>query len=108
MECALNEWTVSAGLLGCCCPCCLVNQIVDRLEENCCYGASAMGAMRTKLRLIIGIRVSLFLSQGHPLLESGPFISRMRGVRNANHCYNGDISECNNLEWEHPIKIASE
>ena len=59
--CALHEWIPSAGLLGCCCPCCVASEIVNRLEENCC-GCAGMANMRTKLRLLTGIRVSHFLS----------------------------------------------
>ncbi len=44
-------------MVGYCFPWCLVDHILDRLEENTCL-CSAMAAMRTKLRLLTGIRVS--------------------------------------------------
>ena len=50
-----------SGLFGLCCLHCLMCSVSSRLDEHCLAGYCGLVALRTKLRLMNGIEVSLHL-----------------------------------------------
>ena len=59
-HCFLTGSVFTLGLFGCCCPCCFMISLSQRMGEGCCFPICCPGAllaMRVKLRSENGIQV---------------------------------------------------